>query len=121
MTPAQQHLDWLARLSTDDDPPVTPETAARAVKLWEAIRSASGGRMPVPAACTGPDGEMFHSWDWGRHHLEVEIIPSKPVQWFYRDRETEEFTGADQADGQPIPAVIVALVECFYPATEVRS
>ena len=60
--------------------------------------------MPVPAACTGPDGEMFYSWDRGHHHLELEIIPGKPAEFFYRNRETEELWGEDYIVGNALSA-----------------
>ena len=74
-----EHLDYLKRVSTEGNPPpITLGTATSARRAWQAIWQASGFSMPVPAACTGPDGEMFYSWDRGRHHLELEIIPGQP-------------------------------------------
>jgi hypothetical protein len=103
-----QHLDYLKRVSTEGNPPpITQETATLARKAWQAIWIASRFSMPVPAACTGPDGELFYSWDRGRHHLELEIIPGQPAEFFYRDRETEQFWGEDYNVGDRLPAEMV--------------
>jgi hypothetical protein len=108
-----KHQEFLNRVSTGDDPPITPETASLAAKAWHIIWLASEGKMPVPAACTGPDGEMFYSWDCGQHHLELEIIPGQPSEFFYRDRNTEQFWGDDYAIGDPLAAEVLQKLPLF--------
>lgn len=74
------HAAFLLRASTatDDGPPsISSETAFRAARAWRLAWDASDCRLPVPAACTGPDGQMFYSWDAGRYHLELEIVPGE--------------------------------------------
>ena len=109
-----EHMQYLARVSTGERTPITPETAELARNAWFQIWKASGSRISVPAACTGPDGEMFYSWDRGRHHLELEIIPGEPAEFFYRDRETEDYLGVDYTVGQPLPSGIAAKLGLFY-------
>lgn len=46
--------------------------------------------LPIPAACTGPDGQVCYVWDNNEHHLEIEFIPDSPIEFFYRNRETGE-------------------------------
>jgi hypothetical protein len=108
-----EHLKYLDEVSTGDHPLITPETASLAVKAWGLIWAASGGKMPVPAACTGPDGQMLYAWDQGRHHLELEIIPLKPAEFFYKDRQTRELWGEDYTIGDPIPAEAVEKFRFF--------
>ncbi len=108
-----QHREYLKRVSTGERALITPQTASLALKAWRLLWMTSGGRLPVPAACTGPDGEMFYSWDCGRHHLELEIIPGQPAEFFYRDRETEYFWGEDYTIGDPLPAELVAKLPFF--------
>jgi hypothetical protein len=109
----RQHRDYLSRVSAGANASITPETAAKAMKAWNAIWAASGGLMPIPAACTGPDGEMFYSWDRGRHHLELEIIPGQPAEFFYRDRETEQLWAEDYIIGEPLPAEAIRKLQLF--------
>jgi len=108
-----QHREYLNRVSGGEHALVTPGTASQAMKAWNAIWVASGGRMPIPAACTGPDGEMFYSWDRGRHHLELEIIPDQPAEFFYRDRETEQLWAEDYNIGGPLPAETIEKLRLF--------
>lgn len=109
-----EHLSYLHRVSTELDPPlITPRTAELAAKAWAAICMESGFQVPVPAACTGPDGEMFYSWDRGRHHLELEVTPGKPAEFFYRDRETEQLWSEDYEAGKPLSPEAAEKVRLF--------
>jgi hypothetical protein len=91
-----EHLEYLKRVSVGgDNALISPETAETARRAWYKGAEATGFALPIPAACTGPDGEMFYSWDRGRHHFEMEVIPGQPVELFYRNRETGEFWGED--------------------------
>ncbi len=112
-TKHMQHREYLNRVSAGERPSITLETAAKAMKAWNAIWIASGGLMPIPAACTGPDGEMFYSWDRGRHHLELEIIPGQHAEFFYRDRETEQLWGEDYNIGEPLSAEAIQKLQLF--------
>ena len=108
-----EHLSFLKHVSTGERPSITPDTARSASTAWRVIWRASDYKMPVPAAGTGPDGEMFYAWNAGRYHLELEIIPGQPAEFFYRDRETGEFWGEDYEVGAPLPAKIVAKLGLF--------
>jgi hypothetical protein len=112
------HLAWLDEVSSGPDASITSGVAAVARAAWESVCEASAGRMPVPAACTGPDGELFSSWDRARHHLEVEVLPDAPAEWFYRDRDRvgpgstwlEEWS-----PGNPLPTAVIEALHLFYP------
>ncbi len=109
----REHEMYLKEVSSvGAPPPITPETALLARMAWQTILDAFS-TMPVPAACTGPDGEMFYSWDRGRHHLELEIIPGKPSEFFYRDRETEDLWGEDYNVGDPLSAEALTKLRLF--------
>ena len=108
-----EHLNFLKRVSTGESPPITPETALRASKAWRLLWKASDFKIPVPSAGTGPDGEMFYAWNAGRHHLELEIIPGQPAEFFYRDRESGEFWGEDYETDKPLPAGVVSKLALF--------
>jgi hypothetical protein len=118
-----EHQEFLNRVSTGDDATITPETAVLASKAWNQICIASGGKMPVPAACTGSDGQMLYSWDRDRHHLELEIIPGNPAEFFYRDRHTKELWGENYNIGDPIPVEAIEKFRLFesHVVTETAS
>jgi hypothetical protein len=110
------HLAWLDEVSSGPDASITSGVAAVACAALELVHEASAGRMPVPAACTGPDGELFSSWDRGRHHLEVEILPDGPAEWFYRDREEVAASWLEEwTPGSPLPAAVIEALHFFYP------
>jgi hypothetical protein len=98
-----EHLKYLEEVSTGGNPPpVAREVAALARDAWTDILAASGFQIPVPSACTGPDGQIFYSWDNGRHHLELEITPGVPAFFFYRDRLTKQTWGEDYRVGDSL-------------------
>jgi hypothetical protein len=108
-----EHQEFLNRASTGDDPPITPETALRACEAWKQIRLASDGRIPVPSACTNADGKVFFSWDCGRYHLDLDIIPGEPAEFFFCDRETNQYWCEDYRIGTPLPTEVISKLKLF--------
>jgi len=106
------HMNYLRDVSIGENPVITPETASLAKKAWMLIWASTGGKMPIPAACTGPDGQILYAWDRGRHHLELEIFADRAAEFFYKDRETRELWGADYNVGDRIPDE--ALQKCRF-------
>jgi hypothetical protein len=96
-----EHLRWLAGCCFDRRY-ISPRVHDLSVKMWEIAKAATEGRLRIPAACTGPDGEMLYCWDRGRHHAEIEIEEGGVIDCFYRDRETEE-TYLEESDGESLP------------------
>src|SRR5262245_21798744 len=69
----KDHLLDLKEVSTNAPQPlISPATAQLAREAWWLLWEATGQALPVPAACTGPDGQMLYTWDRDRHHLELE-------------------------------------------------
>jgi hypothetical protein len=108
-----EHKQYLQRVSTEGSPPlITQATAKKSWDLWLAVRSAVGVSIPVPSAGTGPDGQMFYSWDKGIHHLEAEVFPDRAAEFFYRNRQTGELWGEDYAGGT-LPDDLLAKLRLF--------
>jgi hypothetical protein len=116
-----EHMRYLDEVSAGDDPLITSITAMLAAQAWEQVRAALGGAMPVPAACTGPDGQMFYGWDRGRYHLELEIVPGEPAYFFFCDRETDRYWGEDFTVGDPLPGPVLAILSYFAEPGEPRE
>lgn len=110
----QEHRRYLQRVSTEGNPPlITPEVAKKSWNLWLAVRKAIGTAVPIPSAGTGPDGQMFYSWDRGDHHFEAEIYPDRDAaELFYRNRKTNELWGDDYAGGA-LPREAVEILKMF--------
>jgi hypothetical protein len=99
---------YLREVSDGSNPLISPVTACRAAQAWVDVSEATGNALPVPAACTGPDGQMMYVWDKGRHHLELEIAADGTAEFFYRDRQTGELWGEEYRPGAQLAAEIVA-------------
>ena len=95
---------------------ISAATEQAAWRAWAELLRASGARLPVPAACTGPDGRLLLSWDAGRHHLELEFAADEPPSLFYRDRESAETWLQDWIPGTPVPPVVIEVMERFTVA-----
>jgi hypothetical protein len=100
LTGRRAHARQLEFLREVDDRAVAVEAAY----LSGVLHGATGGRMPIPAACTGPEGTMFYSWDCGRHHLELEIAPGEPAYFFYGHGDRE--SGGTWSQKYAIPCLI---------------
>lgn len=81
---------------------ISRDTAKKAILAWVRIWVASNFELPHPAACTGPDGRVLYAWDEEKHHLELDIYPDGPAEFFYRNRETRELWEEDYHHGDPI-------------------
>lgn len=88
---------------------ISPETAREAMVAWLECWVATGYTLPVPAACTGPDGQMQYVWDRDEHHLELNFTPSEPASFFYRNRKTGELWMEDFTAGVTDPAALEKL------------
>jgi hypothetical protein len=108
-----EHMSFLRECAADGV--ITKGMAwvgARAfIDVWEA----SGYALPVPAACSGPNGQMLYSWDRGRHHLELELFPQGEVlgEFFYRDRESDELWSEEYEAGGNLKPEIVRKLRLF--------
>ena len=56
-------------------------TAVLSWRAWLSLRNATSPLLPVPDACSGPDGQLLFTWDRGEHHLELEVFPNGEGQY----------------------------------------
>lgn len=109
----KEHFKYLKGISEGREPIVSKQTADLARKAWWLLWQETGYLLPVPSACTGPDEQILYSWDKGEHHFEVEIIPGKPMEFFYRDRKTGDLWGEEYTLGDSLPAEAVKKLKLF--------
>lgn len=107
------HLRFLKRASTGADAAITAETARIAANAWREVWEASGGKIPVPSAGTNSDGKVFYSWDNGRYHLDLDIVPNEPASIFFCDRQKDEYWYEEYQIGSPLPVAVVAKLNLF--------
>jgi hypothetical protein len=109
----KEHFKYLKDISEGSEPIVSKQTADLARKAWSLLWQETGYVLPIPSACTGPDGQILYSWDKGEHHFEVEIIPGKPMEFFYRNRKTGELWGEEYTLGDSLPAEAAKKLKLF--------
>jgi hypothetical protein len=68
--------------------PLTPTCAKQIRDLWSALERGAERVRPPHAAVT-PAGGLSMTWDKGRHHFEIDVMPDGKYDWFYMDRESE--------------------------------
>ncbi|MBA3442037.1 MAG: UPF0175 family protein [Pyrinomonadaceae bacterium] len=107
----QELTDYLARM--EQAALIHPNRATRAWQAWEELLVATSHGLPVPDAAPGPDGELLFAWDRGEHHLELEVFPTTPVEFFYLNRVTDAVWGYDHIIGAVLPQVMLDKLSLF--------
>ncbi len=95
---------------------ISPPMIDLAWSAWIALRDATSPTLPIPDACPGPDGELLYTWDREEHHFEAEVFPSGAVEFFYRNRLTDELWEHDGMIDDPIPESVIAKMSLFIDA-----
>lgn len=85
---------WLAYL----DSVVVLSGGELARELWNRISSAVN-MLPPDRVGTIPEGGFQFVWDRGEHYFEVDILLDSTMEWFYRNRRTDEVIGEDIPNG----------------------
>jgi|GEM_PF-1615165 len=109
-----EHFEYLREVSQPNNQLISPETASIAGRVWFECWSATGFALPVPAACTGPDGQMLYTWDTITHHLELELDPREATgTFFYRNRATGDTWIEDYKPGDAIHPEAIQKLKLF--------
>jgi hypothetical protein len=67
-------------------------------KIWQELSkifSKRGFYLSVPDACPGEHDNFMYTWSKDKHYLECEIFGSGEVEFFYKNRETNDVWGED--------------------------
>jgi hypothetical protein len=100
---------WRAFVVSLAKPPwtFTGEHVAAVTTLWEDLNTRFSYTLPLPLTQPTNDGNIQLAWDQGRHYVEIDVCPDGQLEWFYRDRETNELDGTED---DPESAVSEALL-----------
>jgi hypothetical protein len=79
-------------------------------ELWRMLRAAFA-QVAVPQAGPVPEGGFQFVWDEGEHHLEIDILADRTIEWFYRNRRTNDVVGDDGI--HEIPAAFYERLHLF--------
>jgi hypothetical protein len=67
-------------------------------KIWQELSKVSSKRgfyLSVPDACPGQNNNFMYTWSKDEHYLECEVFGSGEVEFFYKNRETNDVWGED--------------------------
>jgi len=53
--------------------------------------------LQIPDACIGENDNLMYVWETVEHYLESEIFNDGKIEWFYRNKNTEENWGTDNS------------------------
>ncbi|MGB0561799.1 MAG: hypothetical protein ACPGVO_08345, partial [Spirulinaceae cyanobacterium] len=84
--------------------------------VWQSLNRyfyASGQYLEVPDACPGEDDDFMYSWSTGEHYLECELFGNGAVEFFYRNRRTNEVWGEDTIKDSRFSAAIFEKLALF--------
>lgn len=73
---------------------LAPARARQVRELWQTLERIGEG-VPPPYAAATEAGGLSMTWDRGRHHFEIEVLPDGTYDWFYMDRHSEDRAGAE--------------------------
>lgn len=85
-------------------------------QVWEKLRSyflSNDLCLEVPDACPGQRNNFMYTWSKGEHYFECEIFGSKEVEFFYRNRNSNEVWGEDTTLGQEFSTTILDKARLF--------
>ncbi len=80
--------DYLQTIRDAGD--ISADTAKLAWNAWQHLREAAARDLSVPDAAPGPEGQLLYAWNKSEHHLELEIFPNRPAEFFYFNRVSQE-------------------------------
>lgn len=92
LSPNDSLAGWHAFLDGISGPhgSVSPSVVACARRSADSLSS-----LGQPTACQTGEGGVYMCWEKGRHHLEVEVTPSRSIEWLYMDVESGRFDGGE--------------------------
>jgi len=60
-----------------------------------ALRDKFTVRLPTPLTQLTNMNAVQLAWDSGRYYLDIDVFPDGTLQWFFRDRSSNELDGTD--------------------------
>jgi hypothetical protein len=108
LAPREASDAWVAHLARLPVP-----LAQGAERIWRTAHSEilerTGRSLGVPVTLRADDGSLHMAWDGGRHYVDVDLFCDGSIEWFYRDRQTEDLDGAEEAcAASPLPRGLVS-------------
>jgi hypothetical protein len=100
---------WRTFVASLAEPPwsFNGEHVSAVTKLWDDLQARLGHPLPLPLTQPTTAGNIQLAWDQGRHYTEIDILPDEHIEWFYRDRETNELDGTEEESESTISEALI--------------
>ena len=72
-------------------------------QLLDKLSESTIAPLDDPQAMLSEDGSLGLDWEFDKYQFSIEVLPDLTVDWFWRNRETEEFDGMDEQPSSFIP------------------
>lgn len=113
----REYLDSLeAEARSTNQAEFTLKTISIAWQVWLDLRSQLQQRevcLEVPDACPGNQNNLMYTWSKSEHYLECEIFGNGAVEFFYRNRVTNDVWGEDATLGERFSSEILEKATLF--------
>jgi hypothetical protein len=108
-------INYLKDISagTGEERLVAPNTARLAFTLWASLWLGTRYKLPVPDACPAADGSIFYTWQREEHHLELQVMPEGPAEFFYTNEATGALWECEYTLGEPTSAELLDKLRLF--------
>ncbi|EKD93558.1 MAG: hypothetical protein ACD_28C00116G0002 [uncultured bacterium] len=83
------------------------------VRLWEALKKFYAGKLPLPLAQSTSEGNIQLAWDLGQFYLEIEVRRDFGLEWFYRDRVTNDLDGTEDEPDFALSNSLISRLWCI--------
>ncbi|MBF0547748.1 MAG: hypothetical protein HQM08_25135 [Candidatus Riflebacteria bacterium] len=65
------------------------------INLWDFLNQQFSFPLPLPLTQPTVNGNIQLAWDAGRFYLEIEVRKDCKLEWFFRDRDTNQLDGTE--------------------------
>ena len=96
---------------------ISEATLNQSMTIWHNIKGIIPGILAAPSLDFMSEGRVLLTWNQGEHHLDIEIIPNAPIEFFYRNRNTDETWEYEYEAGAKLPHEVFQYINKFRCVT----
>jgi len=86
------------------------------IHLWESLKGAFSFRLPLPLVQPTVEGNIQLVWDVGWFYLDIDMRRDFRLEWFFRNRETNELDGTEDEPEYGVSDALIARLWCICSA-----
>jgi len=108
-------------INSQKDTGFTTEVLNNSCKVWKTLNSHFRRNhlfLEVPDTCPGESDNFMFVWNKGEHYLECEIFGNGAVEFFYKNRFSDEVWGEDTTVDENLTSDILKKLILFVSEKE---